>query len=417
MISLLGTWMQSVAQSWLVLELTHSTFQVGVVVALQFTPVLLFGLFAGVIADRLDKRRALIVTQILSAAQALLLGILTATGTVRPEHVMVMAAFLGMINALDMPTRQAFVAEMVGRADLMNAIALNSSAFNIARIVGPGIGGVIIGVAGVAAAFFINAASFLAVIAGLLAMRKSELHRVERGAKESVWEGMRGGLHYVRSSTVVYVSILLVGIVAMFGMNYNVILPGMARDLFEIGSTGFGLLMSSIGVGSLIAALVIAFFQRLDPIRLMVRGAAGFSILTMAFALSPRYPSLILVGLNLMAIGFCTICLTATANTNLQQTTPDRLRGRVMSIYITIFAGTTPLGSLFAGWLAGRWGAPVALLVGGLAAGIATLWAWQTLRNAAGSDPSAIETSEARRAASEPVLSGNETTGSSASGV
>jgi predicted MFS family arabinose efflux permease len=276
---------------------------------------------------------------------------------------------------------------------------------------------VIIGVAGVAAAFFINAASFLAVIAGLLAMRKSELHRVERGAKESVWEGMRGGLHYVRSSTVVYVSILLVGIVAMFGMNYNVILPGMARDLFEIGSTGFGLLMSSIGVGSLIAALVIAFFQRLDPIRLMVRGAAGFSILTMAFALSPRYPSLILVGLNLMAIGFCTICLTATANTNLQQTTPDRLRGRVMSIYITIFAGTTPLGSLFAGWLAGRWGAPVALLVGGLAAGIATLWAWQTLRNAAGSDPSAIETSEARRAASEPVLSGNETTGSSASGV
>jgi predicted MFS family arabinose efflux permease len=306
---------------------------------------------------------------------------------------------------------------MVGRADLMNAIALNSSAFNIARIVGPGIGGIVIGVAGVAAAFFINSASFLAVIAGLLAMRKSELHHVERGAKESVWAGMRGGLDYVRSSTVVYVSILLVGIVAMFGMNYTVLLPGMARDLFQVGSTGFGLLMSSIGVGSLIAALVIAFFQRLDPIRLMVRGAAGFSILTMAFALSPKFPSLLLVGLHLVATGFCMICLTATANTNLQRTTPDRLRGRVMSIYITIFAGTTPLGSLFAGWLAGRWGAHVALLVGGLAAGIATVWAWQTLRKAPGSDPSAIETSEARRAASEPVLPGSEASRSSAGRV
>jgi len=378
--------MQSVAQSWLVLELTHSTFHVGLVIGLQFMPVLLFGLFAGVIADRLDKRRTLIATQSLAAAQALVLGILTLTGMVRVEHVMVMAAFLGMINALDMPTRQAFVAEMVRRADLMNAIALNSSAFNLARIVGPGIGGVIIGVAGVATVFLINAATFLGVIVGLLAMRKSELHQPHRVAKESVWEGMRGGLRYARNTTEVYVSILLVGMVAMFALNYNVILPQMARDLFQVGSTGFGLLMSAIGVGSLIAALVIAFFQRLDPIKLMVRGAAGLSILTIAFALSPGFPSLILVGLNLMAIGFCTICLTATANTNLQRTTPDHLRGRVMSIYVTIFAGTTPIGSPIAGWLAGRWGAPVALLVGGLVAGLATTWAWRTLRKAAGSE-------------------------------
>lgn len=395
--------MQSVAQAWLVLELTHSTFHVGLVIALQFAPVLLFGLFAGVIADRLDKRRALMITQLLSGAQALLLGILTATGEVRTEHVMVMAAFLGVINALDMPMRQAFVAEMVGRADLMNAIALNSSAFNIARIIGPGIGGLVIGVAGVAAAFFVNAASFLAVIGGLLLMRRSELYEVEKAANESVWVGMRAGLEYVRSTVIVYVSILLVGIVAMFGMNYNVILPQMARDVFEIGSTGFGLLMSSIGVGSLIAALVIAFFQRLDPIRLMVRGAAGFSLLSMAFALSPRFPSLVLVGLHLVAIGFCMICLTATANTNLQRTTPDRLRGRVMSIYITIFAGTTPFGSLFAGWLAGKWGAPVALLTGGLLSGLATIWAWRKVRKASGPEPILREAIPGERVSTEPA--------------
>ncbi|MCA9727983.1 MAG: MFS transporter [Candidatus Eisenbacteria bacterium] len=378
-VSLFGTWMQSVAQSWLVLELTHSTFQVGLVVALQFTPILIFGLFAGVIVDRLDKRRALVVTQTLAAAQAAALAILTVTGAVRVEHVMLLAALLGTVNALDMPMRQAFVTEMVGRRDVMNAVALNSSAFNIARIIGPAIGGVLIGLAGVATAFFVNAVTFVAVIGALLMMRREELHPVERAAKETVWSGLRGGLGFVRRTPVVYVSILLVGIVATFGMNFNVILPGMARDIFRIGSTGFGLLMSSIGVGSLVAGLFLAFFQRVDPVRLMVQGALGFSVLSLAFAFSPHFAGLAWVILNLVAIGFCTICMTATANTNLQRTAPDALRGRVMSVYITIFAGTMPLGSLFAGWLASRFGAPVALGSGGLLSAVGTAWAWWQL--------------------------------------
>jgi predicted MFS family arabinose efflux permease len=380
-VSLLGTWMQTVAQSWLVLELTHSTFRVGLVVAMQYAPVLVFGLFAGVVADRLDKRRTLVVTQSLAAAQAVVLAVLTVTGRVRVEHVMVLATLLGTINSLDMPVRQAFVTDMVGRADVMNAVALNSSAFNIARIVGPAVGGVVVGLVGVGAAFFVNAASFTAVIVGLLLMRDSEFHRSqERAERESVWAGLRTGLTYVRRTRIVFVSVLLVGIVSTFGMNFNVILPGMARDIFRIGSAGFGVLMSSIGVGSLIAGIFLAFFRRLDPLRLMVRGAAGFALLSMLFSLSPRFPALALVLLNLLAIGFCTICMTATANTNLQMESPDALRGRVMSVYITIFAGSTPVGSLFAGSVASRFGAPVELLAGGIAAGAGAIWAWWMLR-------------------------------------
>lgn len=383
--SLVGAWMQTVAQSWLVLELTESTFQVGVVVAIQYAPILLFGLFGGVFADRFDKRRTLVVTQSLAALQALGLGLLVASGTVQVGHVMVLAGLLGLVNAVDMPTRQSFVTEMVGRRDVLNAVALNSSAFNLARIVGPAIGGVLIARFGVAPTFFVNAISFGGVILALLRMRPLELQHGSRSLERNVLRSMREGLRYTRTSLLASTSTGLVGIVATFGMNFGVLLPDIARTDFAIGSSGFGLLMSSLGVGSLLSALFLAFFPRLQPKRLMLGGAIGFAVLEMIFAFTPAIGTVPLASGILVLLGFSTICLTATANTTIQRSTPDELRGRVMSIYVAIFAGSMPLGGLFAGSLARAFGAPWALGAGAVLSGAGAAWAWWRLRAWSGS--------------------------------
>ncbi|MFN8547340.1 MAG: MFS transporter [Candidatus Eisenbacteria bacterium] len=379
-LSLMGTWMQSVAQSWLVLNLTNSALQVGLVVGLQFLPVLLFGLIGGVLADRWNKRRFLLVTQSAQAVQALSLGLLTISGQIEAWQVMALAAFLGVTNAFDMPTRQSFVVEMVGREDLMNALALNSSAFNLARIVGPAIGGVLIGKIGVGPVFLINAASYLAVLGGLLLMRESELTNVPRPSSGSLRKNLGEGLCFIGRTPVVLVATALIGSVAMVGMNDSVLLSVMARDVFQIGSEGFGLLMAALGIGSLVAALVIAASPTIDPIRTMLTGAVGFSVLEILFAFSPR---LHIVGLSfglLFGVGFCMILMTATSNTAIQRAAPDELRGRVMSVYVTIFAGSTPFGSMLAGSLAHWKGAPFAFGVGGALALIATFWAFRRAR-------------------------------------
>ena len=381
-LSLMGTWMQSVAQSWLVLTLTNSPLQVGLVVGLQFLPVLLFGLIGGVLADRFNKRRFLLLTQSLQAVQALVLGILTLSGHVEAWQVMVLAAFLGLTNAFDMPTRQSFVVEMVGREDLMNALALNSSAFNLARIVGPAIGGVLIGTIGVGPVFLINAASYIAVLIGLFFIRESELTNVPRPSSGSIKRNVAEGLRYIGKTPVVLVATTLIGLVAMLGMNYTVLLSVMARDVFHIGSEGFGLLMASLGIGSLLAALVIAASPNIDPMRTMITGAFGFSILEILFAISPRFHFVPLSFGLLFGVGFCMILMTATSNTAIQRAAPDHLRGRVLSVYVTIFAGSTPFGSLWAGSLA-RWkGAPFAMGVGGVLALLATIWAFRRARRA-----------------------------------
>ncbi|MCB9463412.1 MAG: MFS transporter [Candidatus Eisenbacteria bacterium] len=374
-VSLMGGWMQSVAQSWLVLELTNSTFQVGMVFAMQFLPVLLFGMIGGLFADKFDKRRVLLITQSLAAAQALTLAFLQFRGVVEAWQVMALAAVLGLVNVVDMPTRQSFTIELVGRADVMNAIALNTSAFNLARIVGPAIAGLLIGKLGTQVAFLLNGISFLGVILALLAMRPANLYRGTERAREGIREGLTVGISYIRRTPVVQIPIVLVGVVATFGLNYNVLLPGMARDQFAIGAEGFGLLMSSFGIGSLIAALTVAFFSRLDPVPTMVRGAIGFSLLGLVFAFSPWFPAVWLAALNLLFIGFCMIWMTATANTTIQRTSPDELRGRVMSVYVSIFAGSTPIGSLFAGGLATRFSPQVALAAGSLLSLVAAFWA------------------------------------------
>jgi len=375
LLSLTGTWMQSVAQSWLMLELTDSPVMVGLVVGLQYAPVMFLGLVGGVAADRFDKRRTLLMTQALSAVQALVLGILAVTGHAQPGQLLVLAAFLGVVNAFDMPARQAFVTEMVGRADIMNALALNSSAFNLARILGPALGGLLLIRFEPGTVFLINAATFAPVIAGLLMMRESELIQRPPPQRTGVWQSLGDGLRYVRTTPLVLVPTLLVGLIATFGMNYTVLLSVIARDVLQIGSAGFGLLMAALGIGSVTAAFVIALAPRLEPRRTMIWGAAAFAVLELAFAGAAHMRWMPACYLLLMGVGASMIFVTATANTTIQQTSPDHLRGRVMSVYVTVFSGSTPIGSLVAGSAATWIGAPMAWGVGAILAGLSAFWA------------------------------------------
>ncbi len=380
-VSLTGTWMQSVAQSWLVLELTDSPFQVGLVWALQFTPVTVLAMLGGVFADRRSKRPILLVTQTIAALQALTLGILTVTGAVTVHHVMAMAALLGFTNAFDIPTRQSFVVELVGRDDLMNAIAFNSATFNTARIIGPAVGGVLIAWIGTGPLFLMNSASYIAVLAALLSMRESELASPPEKARVGIREGLKEGVLYVRADALVRTAVLLVGAVATLGMNFGVLLPVMARDVFRIGSEGLGGLMASLGIGSVSAGLVLAFRGRnVRPGRTMIMGGSGLAVLGLAFALSPWMGFLPAPFLLLFGAGFSVISLTATANNAVQQHVPDALRGRVMSVYITVFAASVPLGSLFAGTVAGWKGAPFAAGAGAVLSGMAVFIAALNLR-------------------------------------
>ncbi len=380
LISLIGTWMQSIGQAWLVLELTHSAWLLGVVGALQFLPVMLLSLFGGVLADRLPKRKVLLFTQSFAMLQAVLLWALVASGQVQIWHVLVLAALLGLTNSLDMPTRQAFVVEMVGREDLPNAIALNSSLFNMARIVGPGIGGLIIAWLGVAPLFLLNAISFIAVIIGLALIDMNHLYALARRpnvsldtAKQSTLQSLREGLAYVIRTPSVLLIIAVVGIISLFGINFNVILPLFATDVLHAGPEGFGFISAAFGLGSLFSALWLAWGNNKPSIRQLLIGTLAFCVLEILFAISHMYVlSLVLIA----AVGFSQIAFSATANTTLQTVSPDHLRGRVMSVYMLVFAGTVPLGNLFTGGIAHLFSAPISLLLGGGLSLIAAIVGW-----------------------------------------
>ncbi|HWE60148.1 MAG TPA: MFS transporter, partial [Chloroflexota bacterium] len=362
-----GTWAQSIGQGWLVLTLTNSALALGAVSALQFTPMLLFGLWGGVVADRFPKRSILLVTQSCALALALIFGILNATHLITVWQIFLLAAALGAVNTVDMPTRQAFVSEMVNtQAHLGSAIALNSSLFNAARVAGPALAGLLIGWLGVTPLFFLNAASFLAVIAALARM---DLPRMSRRARIGTAFAQVGeGLRYVRRTPVVFVIMTMIGLIGIFGINFQVLIPLFARDVMHRGASGYGFLMSALGLGSLAGALLLAGAGRLPRLGRVVISALLFALLQIAFVLAPTYSlSLIL----LAAVGFCMVFFTATANTIVQSTTPHELRGRVMSVYTTLFAGTTPIGSLIIGWLAHRYGPPTAMVVGALVSAIA----------------------------------------------
>ena len=375
LISLVGTWMQSVAQAWLVLLLTHDPIWLGVVAAVQFTPVLVLGLFGGILADMLPKRQTIIGTQAILMILALILAVLSWTGVVQVWHIMVIAFALGLVNAVDMPTRQAIVMDMVGREDVANAVGLNSAMFNAARIVGPAVAGLVIGAVGVTACFFLNGVSFLAVIAGLLAMREADLRGGARLARPrslgEVGTNLGEGLRYVRRTPVVLLAIALVGLVSTMGMNFNVLMPAMANDVLHVGAAGFGFLMSAMGLGSLLAALVIAYLGR-PRISILLVGAFALGALEAVFAGVRIFP---LALLAVFGAGAGAIAMTATANSAIQLAVPDALRGRVLGVYLTVFAGSTPVGGLFAGWLASAFGTPVALAVGGGASALVALGA------------------------------------------
>ncbi len=394
MVSLVGTWMQSTAQSWLVLELTHSALWLGIVGALQFLPIMFFAMFGGVIADRAPKRTLLLITQSSAAVQAVVLWLLVLTGTVQLWHVLILAALLGLTNSLDMPTRQAFVVEMVGRDSLPNAIALNSSIFNLARVLGPGLGGLLIAWLGLAPLFLLNAISFIPVIIAIAFIDNSRLYA--RPAmnvtiqKQGTFKSLGEGFSYIKKTPAVLMVITVIGAVSLFGINFNVILPLFATDVLHSGAIGYGFISSAIGLGALISALWIAWGNKTPSISGMLIGAIIFSVLEILFALSHLY----LLSLALIAaVGFAQITFSATANTAIQTVTPDHLRGRVMSVYMLVFAGSTPLGNLFVGVLAHVYNAPVATVVCGALSLIAAIVGW-FMRKSAEKDVVQAVTSE-----------------------
>jgi MFS family permease len=385
LVSLIGTWMQTTGQAWLVLQLTKSAWALGVVGALQFLPVMLFALFGGALADRIPKRKVILFTQSFSLAQAVALWLLIATGTVQLWHIFVLAILLGLTNAIDMPTRQAFVAEMTGREDLPNAIALNSSVFNLARIIGPSLGGLLIAWLGIAPLFLLNALSFIPVLIGLAMIDVTQLHtRLKQRIEKQVgtFRSIRDGLSYIKVTPAVFLVIVVIGIVSLFGINFNVVLPLFATTILNAGPAGFGFLSSTFGIGSLLAALWLAWSNQRPSIRTMLLASILFCVLEALFALSHWYElSLLLIAF----VGFTQITFTAIANTTLQTVTPDHLRGRVMGVYMLVFNGSIPLGNLFTGGLAHLFGAPIALLAGAAPSLIAAIAGW-VFRNSAEKD-------------------------------
>ncbi len=361
LISLIGTWMQNLAQGWLVLTLTNSPFLLGLVTAVQFTPMLLFSLFAGVAADRLPKRKLLLVTQSGSALTALTLGLLVLAGRIRYWHVLALAAILGTINAFDSPTRQSFIIELVGKRDLMNAIVLNSTAFNGARIVGPAVAGFAIDHLGMAPCFLINAASFLAVICGLLSLRVDDTSK-DTEAEEMVFSKIKDGLIYIRQTPLILRVLSLMVVMSIFAMNFNVLIPVLARDTLGLQAKGYGYLMSAMGIGSIIGAICLAFVSHLGPRwYILMGGAVGLCLFQLLLAYNRSlFLALILLGLT----GMSMITFVTSVNTTLQLNSPDHLRGRVMSVYTLVFLGLSPLGSLFSGTVADMGGAPAGLAAG-----------------------------------------------------
>ncbi|MDQ4069427.1 MAG: MFS transporter, partial [Actinomycetota bacterium] len=376
LVSVTGTWMQTVAQSWLVLNLTGSGVDLGITVALQFLPMLLFGLWGGLLADRSDKRRLLIGTQAAGGLLALVLWGLVATDTVELWMVYVLAFLLGMVTMVDMPTRQAFVIEMVGPDEVPNAVGLNSAMFNTGRILGPAAAGVSIAALGIAPAFLANGLSYLAVIAALVAMRPDELHRGEERPGRRRGE-VRAGLRYVWRDPTLRSTLLLVAVLGMFGFNFVVILPLLARFTFGGDAGLYSLFTALTSLGSLIGALVAAGRSR--PTRPLLIGAgASFGVLMLATAAAP---TVALTSVLLVAVGVAVMLFLATANTTLQLNSDPAMRGRVMALYGLLFLGSTPVGGPLLGWISEHWGPRVGLALGGAVSLAAALAAASRVRS------------------------------------
>jgi predicted MFS family arabinose efflux permease len=380
LVSLVGTWMQSVAQSWLVLQLSDSPLRLGLIGTFQFAPVLLFSVLAGALADRLPKRRLILATQSALALQAFTITALVWTGQVRYWHVAVLALLLGCANVIDMPTRQAFVVEMVGKGDLVNAVALNSAAFNGARIVGPAVAGLLIGRFGVAPAFLLNGLSFLVVLAALCLVRTEGAPRPRAGT--TVGQEVAEGLRYALRTPRVALMLSLVLVVSLCVFNFSVFVPLLARTVLHLAAAGFGFLMAALGVGAVTGALSLAVVGgRQTPLRAIFVAGGLACMALLALAAAAEFHVAVVV---LFLTGYFSIVFIASCNTTLQLTAPDELRGRVMSLHTLMFGGVFPLGAFTTGALAEAFGLPTALVVAGSVglAGMAAVALWWRTRRA-----------------------------------
>src|SRR4051812_6045411 len=369
LVSLIGTWMQQTALSWLVYQITGSKFLLGVVAAVGSAPMMLFSLWGGAIADRYPKRQIITCTQVAQMFPAFFLAIMAYLGFVSTWLIVLVAMISGIAMAFDMPARQAFTVEMTSREDLLNAISLNSSLFNGARVVGPALAGVVIGSLGTPVCFLINGVSFFAVIIGLRMMRLPDRAPLaeEEAARASAWSGVVYVWHHRRVRTILG----LLGVVGIFGWSYAVLLPAFARDVFGRGADGYGVLMSASGIGALIGALTVATAGHVFPSRPMaLTGVWVFSGALLGFSLTRNF----YVALAFMTLGgFGMLLFFSTANTVMQTIVPDEMRGRVLGVWGLVFGAMIPLGSLEAGSLANWLGAPFALAFGAVICAIAGL--------------------------------------------
>jgi MFS family permease len=361
LVSLSGTWMQRVGQAWLVLELTNSPFKLGLIGTLQYTPILVFSFIAGAIADRVRKRRLILWTQTALMCQAFALAALADSGHVQYWHVAVLATLQGLASTLDMPARQSFVTDVVGRSDVMSAITLNSAVFNGARVVGPALAGLLIARYGVAIAFWLNGMSFIAVIIALLLVRTEGVPRPRAGS--TMLQEIVDGARYASGTPLIALMLGLILAVSVFVINFNTLVPLFARDVLHEGAHGFGLLMGALGLGAMLGALALALIGPGQPsISVVITAALVVSGGTMALAAVGQFW---MAAVMLLVVGCSQIIFTAGCNTTLQITTPDQLRGRIMSLYALVFAGASPFGALLVGYVAEKLGARVACAIGG----------------------------------------------------
>src|SRR5438270_1049678 len=362
LISLIGTWMQQVAQSWLIFRLTHSPLLLGFVGFSGQIPSFILGPIGGHIADALDRRRVLVVTQSASMVLASILAALTLAGRIQNWHIFLLAALLGVVNAVDVPVRQAFLVQMVERGDLMNAIALNSSMFNGARIVGPAVAGLLVAAIGEGWCFFANAVSYIAVIIGLLMMspRTVAPQSISSSPLANIVEGFR----YVTHTAPIRALLLLLGLASFAGMPYTVLMPVFADDIFHSGARGLGILMGASGVGALIGSVMLAMRETVRGLgRWVAIASASFGLFAIGFALSRSFALSVVM---LVPVGIAMMVQMASSNTLIQSMVPDALRGRVMAVYSMMFVGLGPIGALLAGSAAERVGAPPAVAAGGV---------------------------------------------------
>jgi MFS family permease len=361
-VSLIGTWIQVTAQSWLVFQLTNSAFLLGVVGFLGFMPVFLLSLFGGVIADRMNKRSVLIVTQTSFMILAFILALLTQAKLITPGQIIFIAVLNGIVMAFDMPSRQAIVVELVGKTHLLNAIALNSVGFNSSRIIGPALAGILVASIGMSSCFYLNGVSFLAVIFALLLIRINR--RLQADKNNSTLQDLKDGLSLIKNNRPILILVSMIGVVSLFGVSYTILMPIFARDILNVGVKGLGMLMSFSGIGALTAALILACLGDFKyKGRLLVLSSLVFSVTLVLFSLSKIY---VLSLITLIFTGASSVIAITLINTLLQTAVEDEFRGRVMSAFMFTFAGIMPFGNLIAGALSEVLGVSLTVMISGI---------------------------------------------------